>query len=275
MESVFLSRAFLIATASALGLSLTACGGGGGEIGDRLGLSKPSVRFMNAAPDTALSLFRNGSNSDINQNNLVYGTITKLTSFDDSTSTFSVRNGNVEVGTAGSINPEKGHRYLSVAFPVAGVAATSPGSIDLRVLDDPYNRRASVVPTVRLVNAVPVDQPVDVYVTRPDQAMGNPGAPNFAYKSFWPASGNDSQKLDDVKGKFRVRITAAGNPGTILFDSQEIDIDPNADEVVAVVPSQSRLSGTTGSTALKRGDISLLINDGNRDDASRLITDRS
>jgi hypothetical protein len=274
MESLLLNRLFLAATASALGLSLTACGGGG-EIGDRIGTSDPSMRFVNAVPGSALSVYRNGSNDGLGLNSVAYGAITKFARFDDATSTFSVRSGNVEVGTAGSINAAKGHRYLTVAFAAAGASSITAGAIDLRLLDDPYNRRASVVPTVRLVHATPAAQPVDVYVTAPDQALGTPSAANFAYQSFWPASGSDAQKLDDTKGKFRVRVTSAGNSADILFDSQEIDLDANADEVIALVPTQAQALGAPIPATLKRGDISLVLNDGNADDkASRVITDR-
>jgi hypothetical protein len=274
MRFPFSSSCLITATASVTALSLTACGGGG-EIGDRLGTSDPEVRFVNAAQSTSLSLYRNGREDGLGLNNVNYGTATKFSRFDDSTSTFSVRNASVEVGVAGSINAAKGHRYLTVAFPVAGVSNVASGSIDLGLLDDPYNRRASVVPTVRLVQAMPTSQPVDVYVTSPDQALGTPSIPNFGYKSFWPESGHDAQKLDDTKGKFRVRITAAGNPSNILFDSQEIDLDANADEVVALIPSQTQASSTSASSVLKRGDISLLLNDGNaKDKASQVIVDR-
>jgi hypothetical protein len=274
METFLANRSFLLATVSALGLSLTACGGGGGEIGDRIGTSDPSVRFVNAAPGTTLSILRNGNGDGLNLNNVQYGAVTKFSRFDDDNSTFSARNGNIEVGVAGSINAAKGHRYLTVAFSVDGVASSAPGSIDLALLDDPYNRRASVVPTVRLVQATPTSQPLDVYVTSPDQALGTPSIPNFTYKSFWPSSGSDAQKLDDTKGKFRVRITSSGNPNDVLFDSQEIDLDANADEVVTLIPAQGRASGTAVSSPLKRGDISLLLDDGNADKASRVIADR-
>jgi hypothetical protein len=274
MESFFLTRPFLVATASALGLTLAACGGGG-ELGDRIGTSDPSVRFVNAVPGSTLSVYRNGGNDGLNLNDVAYGAVTKFSRFDDAPSTFSVRSGGVEVGTAGSINAAKGHRYLTVAFPAAGASSITAGSIDLSLLDDPYNRRASVVPTVRLVNATPSSQPVDVYVTTPDQALGTPSAPNFAYQSFWPASGSDALKLDDTKGKFRVRITSAGNPANVLFDSQEIDLDANADEVVALMPTHAQAFGAAVPTELKRGDINLVLNDGNANDkASRVITDR-
>jgi hypothetical protein len=274
MESLFLNRSFVIATASALGVSLAACGGGG-ELGDRIGTSDPSVRFVNAVPGSTLSLYRNGADNGLGLNNVQYSAITKFSHFDDETSTFSVRSNNVEVGTAGSVNAAKGHRYLTVAFPVAGASNITAGAIDLKLLDDPYNRRASVVPTVRLVHATPGNQPVDVYITAPDQALGTPSAPNFAYQSFWPASGSDAQKLDDTKGKFRVRVTSAGNSADILFDSQEIDLDANADEVIALVPAQGQALGSPIPATLKRGDISLVLNDGNSNDkASRVITDR-
>ncbi|MFM0737590.1 DUF4397 domain-containing protein [Paraburkholderia xenovorans] len=250
----------LIATA----ISLAACGGGGNknDLGDRLGISNPSVRFVNAAPNTSLSLYRNGSNNGLNENNVAYSGITKFSDFDANLSTFSVRNSsNVEVGTAGSINGATAHRYLTVALPNIAAGA-APGAINLSVLDDPYNRRASVVPTVRFVNAVPGAAAFDIYVTKPGDPIGNPSAPNFAYQSFWPASGNDSQKLDDVNGKFRVRITAAGNPGTILFDSQEIDLDANADEVIAILPTQPASVALPGP--FKRGDLKLRLDDGNQ-----------
>lgn len=273
MATFVLKRPFIVATASALGLSLAACGGGG-ELGDRLGTSDPSVRFINAAPGTTLSLYRNGSNNGLGLDNLEYAAITKFSRFDDETSTFSIRSANVEVGTAGSVNAAKGHRYLAVAFPATGVTNITPGSIDVGLLDDPYNRRASVVPTVRLVHATPGSQPLDVYVTTPDQALGTPSIPNFVYKSFWPASGSDAQKLDEVKGKFRVRITAAGNPGAILFDSQEIDLDANADEVITVLPTQTPVLGGAIPATFRRGDIKLALNDGNaKDKSSFIVTD--
>ncbi|HDR9512225.1 hypothetical protein C5615_38450 [Burkholderia cepacia] len=256
-------RALLFGTAVVTAMSLTACGGDGngpGDLGDRLGINNPSVRFVNAVPNTSLSLYRNGQNDGLDlMNNIAYSGITKFRSFKDENSTFSVRSNNAEVGTAGSINGAKGHRYLAVAFPVT-TQSTIPG-VSLEVLDDPYNRNTSVAPTVRLVNAVVNATPVDVYVTNSDQQLSNPTVPNFEYKTFWPASGRDSHRLDTRNGRFRVRITAAGNPGTVLFDSKTINIAPNADAIITILPTRLTTAGTTASLP-SRGDLKIVFDDG-------------
>ncbi|WP_080421573.1 DUF4397 domain-containing protein [Burkholderia ubonensis] len=262
MISFATKRALLLSAALTTAISLTACGGGDGDLGDRLGISDPSVRFVNAVPNSSLSLYRNGTNDGLDlMNNIDYGGITKFRTFADENSTFSVRSDNTEVGTAGSINGAKGHRYLAVAFPV--IAQSTVPEVALEVLDDPYDRKTSVAPTVRLVNAAINAMPVDVYVTNPDQQLNDPTVANFSYRTFWPASGSDSHRLDARNGQFRVRITAAGNPGTVLFDSKAINIDPNADTAITILPTRPITTSTTGSLP-SRGDLKIVLNDGNQ-----------
>ncbi len=267
MRGFFIKKVALL-TAIGAALALSACGGddASNDLSDRLGFSDPSVRFVNAARGPYLSLYRNGSNHRIDLNDTPSASISKFKSFNDENSTFSVRSGTDQVGVAGSFNAINGHRYLVVAFSPRSLtetfSATENSGIDLQVLDDPYNRKASVKSTVRLVNAVFSGQQFDIYVTRPDQELGNPVVANFGYKTFWPASGNGAHKLENVDGRFRVRVTAAGNPGTILFDSKQIQLNSNADAVIVLAPVRY-FSAAAKITTLQRGDLKIYVDDGN------------
>ncbi|QRR07532.1 DUF4397 domain-containing protein [Burkholderia sp. MS455] len=251
-------------TASALG----ACGGDN-DAGELLGITKPAVRFVNAVPTTSLDIYRNGKRFAFTQQD--YPAVSKLGSFSAGVSTFSARGSNHpeqgDIGVAGSINGDRGHRYLLSAFPSARSTTSGSDSIDLRIVDDPHDYKAPLAPTLRILNAAANTQAVDVYVTRPQEQLSAPTVTSLAYQATWPASGVNSFKLPATG--YRIRVSATGDPGNILFDSQTINAHRNADLIAVLLPAR------IAAGPISRGDLKMLVDDANSNDATREIIDHS
>jgi hypothetical protein len=108
----------LIVTATAW---LTACDGEdkSRDVGDRIGVNRPSLRLLNAVQGMNLNVYRTGMSNGLNIKGQDYGSISKFKEFNDDISTFAVRssaNGR-EVGVNSGFKGEKGHRYSIEALP--------------------------------------------------------------------------------------------------------------------------------------------------------------
>lgn len=129
-----------------------------------------------------------------------------------------------------TLDPQR--RYAVLA--VGGVAAIEPLVL---------TRDASAVPagSVRLqvVHAAPAAPRVAVYVTAPnaDLAASAPAGTFSFRESFGPAT--------VPAGEYQIRVTPAGTPGTVVFDSGPVRLDAGADLLVAAVPNT-----TTGASPI-------------------------
>ncbi|CAN7725392.1 hypothetical protein D9M68_117970 [compost metagenome] len=226
---MFRSKTLLIGLALAATAVLSACGGGDDDLGDRIGLSKPTIRVIHA--------ITGGPNVDVLQNGVKTSFVNKPYKF--VSTYFNVETGNqlISFNTAGTqtelaratLVAATGHKYTVVALPGASVAETL-------TIDDPFEKGLlSNKARVRSLNASFNAQNVDVYITIPAIDL-NSVAPTFGavgYKQASPASGKDSLDLDG--GTYRLRITTAGTK-TVIFDSGALTLANNADWLITTIP---------------------------------------
>ncbi len=130
---MFRSKTLLIGLALAATAVLSACGGGDDDLGDRIGLSKPTIRVIHA--------ITGGPNVDVLQNGVKTSFVNKPYKF--VSTYFNVETGNqlISFNTAGTqtelaratLVAATGHKYTVVALPGASVAETL-------TIDDPFER---------------------------------------------------------------------------------------------------------------------------------------
>lgn len=221
---------------------VAACGGGD-DLAGRLDLADPSVRFVNVSQTAGnLTLNIGGQPQSADVTNTAYPFASNLDyglslSAADWTLTKSV--GNVPVGTAVNIAPQRGTRYTLVAMDSA------PGFTNLYRIDDPYNvPLGSKSSHLRVVNASPTAGAVDVYMTTGTNANISTSAPFIAavpINAARPASGQSSV---DIPGDttYQVRIFATGDRSTPLFSGQVIFTGTSKDVLIVTVPAVGGIS---------------------------------
>lgn len=130
---------------------------------------------------------------------------------------------------------DPGKRYAVLA--VNRVAAIEP----LIITRDP-----SAVPAgslrLQVVHAAPAAPRVSVYVTAPNaNLVASAPAGTFSFKeSFGP--------VNVPAGEYQIRVTPAGTPGTVVFDSGPLRLDAGGDLLIAAVPNTA--TGTSPITLL-------------------------
>jgi Domain of unknown function (DUF4397) len=108
----------------------------------------------------------------------------------------------------------------------------------LRIIDEDTARPGGATARLRLLHAGPLLGAVDAFVTRADQTLASrdPTHRLGAYESL--------SAYADVSGDGRLRITPAGRPDLVLFDSASIGLAANqvATLVVAPAPGAARVA---------------------------------
>lgn len=124
-------------------------------------------------------------------------------------------------------------------------AANNVADIEPIVITAPIEDVPADSVRLRVVHAAPIFDPemVSVFLTAPDGELDAP-AETFAF-------GSDFGPIDVPEDDYRIRITPAGDPDTLLFDSGTLPLQGGSDLVVAAVVS-----------ALPGVPLSLLIADG-------------
>ncbi|MEY2896390.1 MAG: hypothetical protein RL669_659 [Pseudomonadota bacterium] len=133
-------------------------------------------------------------------------------------------------------------RFTS-AVVVGSVAAGTPAAQALSgvIVEDPGNAPAAGNVKLRVLHGAPAVPAVDIYVSAPTAALpAQPTIPGLAYKSVAPASGTNA--LEVTSGSYRIRATAAGQRGTIAFDSGAVSLPAGGDLLIVAVPATGSLS---------------------------------
>ncbi len=116
-----------------------------------------------------------------------------------------------------------------VAAPIAAlVLANETGE---RIT--PGNFRAQVL------HAAPDAPPVDVFVTTAGADLAASAPVNEAPLSFEDSTG----RVEVLAGNYQIRVTLAGDPATVVFDSGEIPLAADADLLIAAIENTG--TGTT------------------------------
>lgn len=202
----------------------------------------PQVRVVHASPDApAVDVLANDASF---VQNLDYGQVTDLVEVD--AGALSVRvNGRLPNNTTAtvigpaSLSLEKDQQYTVLA--VGDVE-----DIEALVISQPIKSGSADSTRLRVVHAAPDAPAVDVYLTAPgaDLAASTPlGSVSFK---------QDLGPTQASPGAWRVRITAAGNRGAVVFDSGTLQLVAGADLLIAALEN----TGTGPSP------VQLLIHDG-------------
>ena len=119
-------------------------------------------------------------------------------------------------------------------------------------------RDASAVPAgstrLQVVHAAPAAPRVAVYVTAPNANLAaSAPAGTFSFKeSFGP--------VVVTAGTYQIRVTPAGTPGTVVFDSGPVNLEAGADLLISAVPNTTTGASpiTLFATSVAGGTIELL-----------------
>ena len=104
--------------------------------------------------------------------------------------------------------------------------------IDTLVLSAP-TARAIAAGNLRaqVVHAAPNAPAVDVYVTAPTAALASSTPVNIGALAF----GQYTASAELPAGDYRIRVTAAGNPGAVVYDSGTLALAAGADLLIAAI----------------------------------------
>jgi hypothetical protein len=210
------------------------------------------LRILHASPDAPAVNVLAESGEIVG--NLDYGQASTQLEVDPGTVSLQVDARLPGGATAAVIGPadiafEEGTLYTVLA--VGKVADIEP-----LVLSQPDERVPAGSTRLRVVHAAPAAPQVDVYLTAPDAALAA-SAPAGSL-----AFGQDLGPTEVPAGSYRVRVTAAGNPGALVFDSGTITLTDGANLVIAAIenvdpgpaPIQLLVSdGETGARVLSAG----------------------
>ena len=224
----------IAAFASAAAL-LTACGGGGNDVGKELGLQNPLIHFVHAIPGgPTVDFLVNGSAL---QKGITYKQVTNFANINTGATSVAFANtGTTAPLASGSFSDvAKGHEYTVLALPALTGA-------DIGLIDDPFDKGLlSNSARVRGFNATANAQNVDIYLVPPgtDIASASPTLAGIAFKNAVPASGQDSVYMGG--GTYVAVVTTAGSK-TPIFQSASFNLANNADWLITTVPIAGTLS---------------------------------
>jgi len=214
---------------------LTACGGGGSDVGKELGLQNPLIHFVHAMPGgPTVDFLVNGSAL---QTGITYKQVTNFANINTGATTVAFANTGTTTPLASGSFPDvaKGHEYTVLALPALTGA-------DIGLIDDPFDKGLlSNSARVRGFNATVNAQNLDIYLVPPgtDISTASPTLAGVSFKNAVPASGQDSVYLSG--GTYVAVVTTAGSK-TPIFQSASFDLANNADWLITTVPIAGTLS---------------------------------
>jgi len=104
--------------------------------------------------------------------------------------------------------------------------------IDTLVVSNPAARAiAAGNLRAQVVHAAPNAPAVDVYVTAPGAALASSTPVNVGALDFGEFTG----RTEAPAGDYRIRVTAAGNPGAVVYDSGTVSLAAGADLLIAAI----------------------------------------
>ena len=233
-------------TALAISSLLAGCGRGNDDnLDDRLNQAPAQARFVHAVPaGPNVTLARNGV-KETQWTNVAYKFGSQYFEIGQGTSAFSLQlnSPETELATTG-VDGQKGHKYTLAALP-------SSDGVALLTIDDPYTKSVSDNNArVRVINASPNSQNVDVYLIAPGTEIvaRAPTIAGVTYRQAMPASGSDAYEFGP--GDYQLIMTAAGSKTPIF--SVNIPVSKNVDWLLVTLPE-------TGLGILRPDSIRVLL----------------
>ena len=220
---------------------LAACGGGG-SLGNELGL-----RIINASPDAPPINF------------ILDGTVWFSLDYTLGTRFNYLTPGSRQMELqvllpsapvlieAPPVSLAGGHEYTTIAVGKLSEAGSS--TLQMLSIDNPVATVPAGMTRVQFVHAAPdIAAAIDVYLTAPADSLAA-ATPQFSISYIQQPT---ALQLDILSGIGRIRVTPSGDRNTVLFDSGEVTLRSTASLLFVVVTN-------TGAGA---APVSLLINDG-------------
>jgi hypothetical protein len=205
--------------------TLVSCGGGGSSddpptVDPDL---KALVRVLHASPDTpSANVFING-NQELQ--NVPYKTGSGFLELDPGTYNFRME-GIVPTGTETIVDVV---RALQGFQEYTLIAVNNRAAIEPLVVENPIASLAAGVARLQVVHAAPDVSLVDVYVTPPGADLSaNAPVGSAAFKGIVPPT-------EIPAGNYQIRVTAAGNPANVIFDSGTIAVTEDDDLLFTAV----------------------------------------
>jgi len=143
--------------------------------------------------------------------------------------------GTMTAALTAPINLAPNRSYSAIVVGSAAVAAPAAQALSPVLIEDDGSAPASGKVKLRVVHGAPAVAAVDIYVTAPGAALpASPTIAALAYRSAAPASG--AAALQIAAGVYQIRVTPAGQPGTIAFDSGAATLGAGSDLLIVAVP---------------------------------------
>ncbi|MDN7126178.1 DUF4397 domain-containing protein [Pseudidiomarina sp. 1ASP75-14] len=131
--------------------------------------------------------------------------------------------------TATVIGPADVELNADMRYEVFAVGKVGDESIAPLIFANDYTAVSSGNTRVEVVHAAPDAPPVDVYVTTPGADLSAESAVTTL------AFSDNSGQVEVPAGDYQVRITVAGEPASVVYDSGTLTLADGADLVVAAV----------------------------------------
>ena len=224
-------RALLIACLAAV---VAACGGGGGGGGD----NELAFRVIHASPDAPL--FNVLLDNRLIASSVDYRQGTGFLLLTPRTYDIAV-DAIVPSGTDRVVELTDQALEKDVEYTVIALGLKATDDVEGLLIQNPIESIAGGDIRLQFVHGAPEASAVDIYVTAVDAVLADsvPFASGVTFRDFTPR-----QTLP--AGEYQVRITPAGDTGTVLFDSGPVSFASNADLLGLAVPNTGTITLTAG-----------------------------
>ena len=208
-------------------LLLVACGDDGDDgLNGANGVNSPRLRVLHASPDAPpVNLRVNGAQALANVD---FGQGSGFVNVSESTRL------EVEAIIPGGNAVVLDRRLaldFSTDYTVLAVGEVAD-PIDTLIISNPGGRAiAAGNLRAQVVHSAPNAPAVDVYLTAPGAALTGSTPVNVGALAY----GGYTGRAEVPAGDYRIRVTAAGNPGTVVYDSGTLALAADADLLIAAI----------------------------------------
>ncbi|RUO74832.1 DUF4397 domain-containing protein [Pseudidiomarina sediminum] len=158
-----------------------------------------------------------------------YGASSAVLELDEGTYSIQVDGILADMSTATVIGPADVELDDDMRYEVFAVGKVGDATIAPLIFANEVTAVTEGNARVEVVHAAPDAPPVDIYVTEP-------GADLTAASALTTLAFTDnSGQVEVAAGDYQVRITVAGEPATVVYDSGSLELAAGADLVVAAV----------------------------------------
>jgi hypothetical protein len=212
------------------------------------------VRYVHASPDAPAVNIRNGATTIAS--GLDYKQATSVVRNTAGTLGVSV-DAILPGGTATVIGPTNLTLAADTSYTVLAVGQVGSATLAPLVVSQANAGLAPGYVRANVVHAAPNAPVVDVYVTEPTAALTT--TPKLGSFSFGQVLGPAALPF----GTYRIRVTLANQPGTVVFDSGSVALNTSEDLLIAAIqntgpgaaPVSLLLTSPTRTTAAEINDV--------------------